>query len=86
MGPDWVQNEEQLDEDAAERKDTTHDNSGNWFCVKDLLRDFSLDRVGADRMLDRSIFVAIESSQEGKWDGNTKPQKENDDEGSEWNS
>ena len=85
MGPDWVQNEEQLDEDAAERKDTTHDNSRNWFCVKDLLRNFSLDRVGADRMLDRSVFVAIESSQEGKRDGNTKPQKENDDEGSEWN-
>lgn len=73
MGPNWVQNKEQLDEDATEREDTTHDNARNWFSVEDLLWNLSLDRVSANRMLNGSLFVAIESSEEGKRNGNTKP-------------
>ena len=86
MRPNRVQNEEQLNEDATERENTTHDNARNWFCVKDLLRNLPLDWISADGMLNRTLFVAVESSKEGKRNRNTEPEKENNDKRSKWNS
>lgn len=50
-GPDGVQNEEQLDEDAAEGQDTTHDDAWQGLCIHALFRNLPRDLVGADRIL-----------------------------------
>ena len=49
--PDAVENEEELNEDAAERQNSTHQNSGNGTDVHGLLRDLTRDLIGAHWML-----------------------------------
>lgn len=49
--PDGVQDEEQLDEDAAEGQDATHDDAWQGLCVYTLLGNLPGDLVGADRVL-----------------------------------
>lgn len=46
-GPDGIEDEEELDEDAAKWKDTTHYDAWEWLCVYTLLRDLPGDLVGA---------------------------------------
>ena len=86
MRPNRVQNKEQLNKDATEWENTAHDNARNWFCVEDLLWNLPLDRISADGMLNRTLFVAVESSEEGKRNRNTEPKEENNDKRSKWNS
>ena len=78
MRPDRIEDEKQLDEDATEWKDTAHDDSRNRLRVKDLFWNLTLDGVGANRMLDWSLFVAIESSKECERDRDSEPEEEND--------
>ena len=49
--PDAVEDEEELDEDAAERQDSTHDDAREWLCVERLLWDLSRDLIGPHWML-----------------------------------
>lgn len=49
-GPERVQDEEQLDEDATERQDTAHDDAGDRLGVDRLVRDLARDLVGAYRV------------------------------------
>lgn len=51
-GPERVQDEEQLDEDAAEGQDAAHDDAGHGLGVDRLVRDLARDLVGADRVLE----------------------------------
>ena len=49
--PDAIEDEEELDEDAAEGKDASHDDTGQWTCVERLLGDLTRDLVGAHGVL-----------------------------------
>lgn len=50
-GPDGVQDEEELDEDAAEGQDAAHDDARQRLRVYALLGDLPWDLVGADGVL-----------------------------------
>lgn len=49
--PDGIQNEEQLDEDASKRQNSSHDDPGNGLGVDGLLRDQPGDLIRPHRML-----------------------------------
>lgn len=50
-GPQGVEDEEELDEDAAEGEHSAHDDAGDGHSVHGLVWDLAGDLVGADRML-----------------------------------
>lgn len=52
-GPERVQDEEQLDEDATEWQDAAHDDAGDRLGVDRLVRDLAWDLVGTNRVLQR---------------------------------
>ena len=85
MGPDRIENEKQLDKDTTEWKDTAHDDARNRLRVEDLLWNLTLDGISANRMLNWSLFVAIESSKECERDGDSEPEEENHNERSKRN-
>ena len=51
--PDAVENEEQLNEDASEWQNSSHDDARQWANVKRLLRDLTRDLIGAHWVIDR---------------------------------
>jgi len=51
--PDAVENEEELDKDAAERQNATHQDARHCADVHGLLRDLTRNLIGAHWMLDR---------------------------------
>ena len=51
--PDAVEDEEELDEDAAEGQDAAHDDAGDGLGEERLLRDLTGDLIGPDWLLDR---------------------------------
>ncbi len=50
--PDAVEDEEQLDEDAAERQDAAHEGAGEWVGQPVLVGDLTGDLIGPHRLLD----------------------------------
>lgn len=50
--PDGVEYKEELDEDATERQNSSHDDSGEWLGVERLLRDLARDLIGPHGMFD----------------------------------
>ena len=48
VGPERVEDEKQLDEDAAKWQDAAHDNAGNRSSVENLLRNVSWNRISSD--------------------------------------
>lgn len=75
-GPDGVENEEELDEDAAERENSAHDDSGDRLCVDALVWDLSGDLVGSDWLLDHRLPEAEVSADEGEGDGHAEPERQ----------
>lgn len=51
--PDTVEDKKELDEDAAERQNSTHDYSWNWLCEEWLLRNLTGDLVCPHRLFNR---------------------------------
>ena len=51
-GPDRVQDEKELDENAAKGEDSAHDDAGDGLRVEALVRDLAGNLVGAHRLLD----------------------------------
>lgn len=50
--PDGVEYKEELDEDATERQNSSHDDSREWLGVERLLRDLARDLIGPHGMFD----------------------------------
>lgn len=57
IGPKGVENEEELDEDAAEGEDTSHDDARSWTSVNALVRHLTRDLIRPHWMFDRLIFT-----------------------------
>ena len=72
--PDWVENEEELDEDAAERQHTTHKNTGQGLRPETLLRDGSRDGVCTHRVLNHVLFESEVRSNKSERNWNAEPQ------------
>lgn len=51
VGPNRIQNEEQLDENATEGQNTSHDDSWNWLCVDRLVWYLSWNLIRSDWVL-----------------------------------
>ncbi len=74
MGPDGVENEEELDEDTAKRQHASHQNTGQWFRPETLLRDSSGDGVGSDRVLNDMFLESKVRADESQRNRDAKPQ------------
>ena len=73
-GPNAVENEKQLDKNASERQDPSHDNPRYRLGVDRLVRDLPGDLVGPDWLLYARLPEAKVSSDEGEGDGDSKPE------------
>lgn len=73
MGPDRVEDEKELDEDAPEWQDAAHEDTWNGFGVEDLFGHLSWDWVGSDWVLDWRLFVAHVGADEDQRGTDSKP-------------
>ena len=48
MTPNRAKNEEELNEDATKGQNTTHNDTGKWFCVENLVRNCTRNSIGAN--------------------------------------
>ena len=67
MTPNRTENEKELDENAAKRQNTAHDDAGNWFSVEDLVGNGPWDCIGANWMLNWPLLVPVKGTQKGQW-------------------
>jgi len=74
MRPNAVENEEELNEDAAEGEDAAHDDSRERARVDGLVGDLARDLVCPHGMLDRALLEAEIRADEGQRHGHTEPQ------------
>ena len=74
MRPDAVQDEEELDEDAAERQNSTHDDAGNRTRVDGLFGDLTRNLIRPNRMFDRALLEAEVSAHERQGHRHADPQ------------
>ena len=79
MRPDAVQNEEQLNEYAAERQNAAHNDAGQWACVKVLRRYLTRDLIGACWIFDHLFLEAKVRADENERCTNQEPQGEQSD-------
>jgi len=75
-GPNTVEDEEQLDEDASEGEDPAHDDAGDGLGVDGLVRDLPGDLVGAHRLLHRGLPEPEVSADEGERHGDAEPERQ----------
>lgn len=76
VGPDAVEDEEELDEDAAEGQDAAHDDAGQRPGVEGLLGDLPGDLVGSHRVLDGIFLEAEVGADESEGHGDAEPQSQ----------
>ena len=74
MGPDAVQDEKQLNEDASEGQDAAHDDARQRTRVDRLFGDLTRDLVCPHGMLDRAFLESEIGADEGQRNGHTEPQ------------
>ncbi len=79
MRPQAVQDEEELNEYAAEGQDATHDNAGQRAGVQVLGGYLTRDLVGAHRMLHNGLLEAQVGSEEHERCAHAQPQGEQSD-------
>jgi len=75
-GPNTVEDEEQLDEDASEGEDPAHDDARDGLGVDGLVRDLPGDLVGAHRLLHRGLPEPEVSADEGERHGDAEPERQ----------
>ena len=71
--PDGVEDEEELDEDAAKRQDAAHDHAWHRLRVQRLFRDLAWDLVRADGMLDGAPLETHVRAHEGERQRDQEP-------------
>lgn len=76
MRPDAVQNEEKLDEDAAEGQDAAHHDAGQRPRVDRLFGDLTRNLIRPDGMFDRAFLKAEIGADEGQRHGDADPQRQ----------
>ena len=64
MAPKRTENEEELNENAAEGQNAAHDNSGKRFGVENLFRNDPGNGVGPNRVFDRTLFITVKRAEE----------------------
>lgn len=64
--PDAVENEKQLDEDASEWQDSSHDNARKRFSIEGLLWNLSWNLVGPHRMFNGAFLETEVRSDKGE--------------------
>ena len=69
-----VEDKEELDENAAERQDSSHDNAGNGLGVDALVWDLPWYLVSANGMFQSSFSESEEGSDKGQWNRDTEPE------------
>ena len=85
-GPDAVQDEEQLDKDAAEGEDSTHDDAGDGLGVDGLVWNLSGNLVGSHWLLNPWFSESKVGSNKGERNGDSEPESEERDQSEEWDS
>ena len=76
VGPNTIENEEELNEDAAEGQNAAHDDSWDGTRVDGLVGNLSRDLVRPNGMLDRAFLESKVGADEGQWDGYADPQRQ----------
>ncbi len=84
MRPQAVEDEEELNEDAAEGQDAAHDNAWQRASVQILDGDLTRDLVGAHGVLNHGLLEAQVRAQEHEWCAHAEPQSEQSDQCAEW--
>ena len=62
MTPNRAKNEEELNEDATKGQNTTHNDTGKWFCVENLVRNCTRNSIGANFFREFSSIQNFENS------------------------
>jgi len=83
--PDAVQDEEELDKNAAKWEHSTHDDAGDRLGINALVRNLPGDLVGPHGLLDAGLPEAKVGTYEGERHGDTKPEGEEGDKSEERN-
>ena len=76
MGPDAVEDEKELNEDASERQDSAHDDSRKRTRVDGLFGDLTRNLVRSHGMFDSAFFEAEVSPDEGQRHRHADPQSQ----------
>lgn len=61
IGPQWIEDEEELNEDTAERKDTSHDDARSRSGIDTLIRYLPRDLICSHGMLNRLLAEEVSS-------------------------
>jgi len=85
-GPDTVEDEEELNENAAEGEDTAHDDAGDGLSVDGLVRDLSRNLIGPHWLLYGRLPESKVGSDKGQGDGDTEPESQERHQGEEGDS
>jgi len=84
--PNCGKNKEQLDKNGAKGQNTRHEHTGKGRHKPLLLGYLPMDLIRSHRILVRRLLLAVIVAQEDQWDRYAKPQQQNGDHRSEWNS
>ena len=76
VGPDTIENEEELNEDATEGQNAAHDDSWDGTRIDGLVGNLSRDLVRPNGMLDRAFLESKVGADEGQRDGHADPQRQ----------
>ena len=73
-GPDAVEDEEELNEDASEGEDTAHDDAGDGLGVDRLIRNLSRNLIGPHWLLDGWLPETKVGADKCQGNGDTEPE------------